>query len=458
MKVLVTGATGFVGKYVLKELAYRGHDIVIVSRDPKKAKEKIDLPHDSYKWDPNKEEIPAESLVGVDAVIHLLGENIAAGRWTKSLKDRIYGSRVDGTKNLVNGMNKASVKTLISASAVGFYERNKGDKEFTESSSKGEGWLAKVCHDWEAEALKVKEQTRTCLFRIGVVLGSDGGAMEKMLFPFKMGVGGNLGNGKQWMSWVHVKDLASMLVEAAENESYNGVYNATAPHSVTNATFTKTLGRVLGRPTLFPVPSFVLKTLFGDMSTILLDSQKVVPERLVEQGFDFKYSTLPEALENVCHKKKLPPGEKKVVHQLLEQQQWLPDDRKKVFSFFCRPENLEDITPKWMNFKILASTTKEVEEGTEFDYKLRVRGLPLKWKTVIEKWTPEEEFVDWQKRGPYETWYHTHKFTPYKGGTLMEDIVYYKVPGGFLGELILGPLIKRDIEKIFSYRRQKIAG
>ncbi|MBK24849.1 MAG: TIGR01777 family protein [Halobacteriovorax sp.] len=456
MKILVTGATGFVGKYVLKELAYRGHDIVVTTRNPEKAKKNIDLPHDAFKWDPMTEALPMEALEGVDSVIHLLGENIAAGRWTKTLKDKIYYSRVTGTKNLVETLNKSSATTLVSASAVGFYERNVGDKELTEDSPKGEGWLAKVCHDWEQEALAAKEK-RTCIFRIGVVLGSDGGAMDKMLFPFKMGVGGNLGNGNQWMSWVHVKDLATMLVKAAEDSTYEGFYNATAPHSVTNATFTKTLGRILSRPTLFPVPSFVLKTLFGDMSTILLDSQKVVPRRLEEKGFKFEFSTLPEALEDVCHKRKLPPGDKKVVHQKLEKAQWLPDDRKKVFSFFCKPENLEEITPKWMNFKILRSSTPEIQEGTEFDYKLRVRGLPIKWKTIIKKWTPDEEFIDWQKRGPYETWYHTHKFTPYKGGTLMEDIVYYKVPGGFLGELILGPIIKRDIEKIFAYRKQKIA-
>lgn len=457
MKVLVTGATGFVGKYVLRELAYRGHDLVVVSRNPEAASKKISLPVEAYKWDPNTEELPAQALEGVDAVIHLLGENIAAGRWTTKLKDKIYGSRVNGTRNLVSSLNKSSVKTLVSASAIGYYERNVGDKELDETSSKADGWLAKVCDDWEIEANKSNEDIRTSIFRIGVVLGADGGAMEKMLFPFKMGVGGNLGNGSQWMSWIHVVDLARMLVEAVENEAYSGIFNGTAPHSVTNATFTKTLGRTLGRPTLFPVPAFVLKTLFGDMSSILLDSQKVVPKRLKELGFEFEYGNLPEALENVCHKKKLPPGEKKVLHQLHEQAQWLPDDRAKVFSFFCRPENLENITPRWLNFKIVGASTNEVEEGTVFDYKLRVRGLPLKWKTVIEKWTPEKEFVDWQKRGPYETWYHTHRFTPYKGGTLMEDIVYYKVPGGFLGELILGPLIKRDIQKIFEYRKQKIA-
>jgi uncharacterized protein (TIGR01777 family) len=458
MKVLVTGATGFVGKYILKELAYRGHDIVLVTRNIEKAKKTIGIPHIAFKWDPSAESIPAKALEGVDAVIHLLGENIAAGRWTKSLKNKIYNSRIKGTQNLVSGLNieGSSVKTLVSSSAVGFYEINT-DTDLIESSPKGGNWLSQVCHDWESEALKATHQ-RTVILRTGVVLGSGGGAMAKMILPFKMGAGGILGSGKQWMSWIHVKDLAALYVDAVEDKAYVGAYNATAPHSVSNHTFTKTLGKTISRPTLFPVPKFALKALFGEMSSILLDSQKVIPERLIKQGFNFSYANLPEALDDVCHKKKLAPSKIKQTHQTFEQFQWLPGERKEVFSFFGKPENLEKITPKWINFKIIKKSHEDVKEGATFDYKLKIKGLPIIWKTVIERFTPGEEFVDWQKSGPYDVWYHTHKFRDYKGGTLMEDQVFYRVPFGFLGELLLGAYIRRDIQKIFDHRRSAIEG
>jgi uncharacterized protein (TIGR01777 family) len=458
MKVLVTGATGFVGNYVLKELAYRGHDIVLVTRDVEKAKSKIGIPHDAFKWDPAKEELPLEALEGVDSVIHLLGENIAAGRWTNSLKDKIYNSRIKGSQNLVSAINKmgSSVKTLVSASAIGFYDINT-EEELNENSAKGSNWLSKVCHDWEREALKASSQ-RTVILRTGVVLGSGGGAMAKMMLPFKMGGGGILGSGKQFMSWIHVKDLASIYVDAIEKESFEGVYNATAPHSLTNHTFTKTLGKILGRPTLFPVPKLALKVLFGEMSSILLDSQNVIPERLVKEGFKFQFENLPDALEDVCHKKKLPPSTVKETHQIFEQYQWLPGERNEVFSFFGKPENLEKITPEWVSFKIIDKSHEDVKEGATFDYKLKIKGLTIIWKTVIERFIPGEEFVDWQKSGPYDVWYHTHRFRDYKGGTLMEDQVYYRVPFGFIGELLLGAYIRKDIQKIFDHRRSAIEG
>lgn len=456
MKILVTGATGFVGSSVLRELAYRGHEIVLVTRDVRRAKKKVAIPHTAYKWDPSLEEIPSEALTGVEAVIHLLGENIAGGRWTEKQKAKIYDSRIKGTRNLVAGLNKSecSVKTLISSSAVGIYKID-DHEELTEESSHGSCWLSKVCEDWEEETSKANNQ-RKVILRTGVVLGPDGGAMDKMMLPFKMGAGGILGNGKQWMSWIHLDDLAKIYVDAAEDSSFEGVYNAVSPHSVTNKTFTKTLGKTLSRPTIFPVPKPALKILFGEMASILLDSQKVIPKRLLGRGFKYNYDNLPEAFENICHKVILTPSKKKETHQVFRQYQWLPGKREEVFSFFERPENLEAITPEWLSFKILRKSQDEVGEGALFDYKLKVKGIPIIWKTVIESYEPGVSFVDWQASGPYKVWHHTHRFRDYKGGTLMEDFVYYKVPFGFVGELLLGAYIRSDIQKIFDHRRAAI--
>ncbi len=457
MKVLITGATGFVGKYVLKELAERGHEIVVVSRNIEKAKTRIDIPHEAFKWDPLNEELPLVALEGVEAVIHLLGENIAAGRWTDAQKERIYNSRVIGTKNLVSSINKVeSVKSLVSSSAVGFYKIDTGE-DLNEHSPKGDNWLSTVCDDWENEAKKA-ENLRGVILRTGVVLGHDGGAMAKMMLPFKMGAGGILGNGKQWMSWIHVKDLASVYVDAIEKDEYSGVYNAVSPKAVSNHSFTKALGSVLSRPTIFPVPKFALKALFGEMASILLDSQKVIPKRLIDSGFKFDYVDIKEAFEDVCHKKKLGQSPIKVTHQVFEQYQWLPGKREEVFSFFGKPENLESITPEWLKFKIIRKSHEEVIEGATFDYKLKIKGFPIVWKSVIERFNPGHEFVDWQISGPYKVWYHTHSFKDYKGGTLMKDQIYYKVPFGFIGELLLGAYIKNDVQKIFEHRRKSIEG
>lgn len=303
MKFLVTGATGFIGRHLVHRLLEQHHEVVVLSRNIQHAQATLPPSVTIHYWNPIGEEPPKEAFEGVEAVLHLAGENIAAKRWSAKQKDNIINSRVLGTRHLVEKINslKDKPKVLVSTSASGIYADRKNE-ELTEDSQTPEvDFLSKTCLAWEAEAKKVKPAVRLCLIRVGIALGKDGGAIKKMITPFKMGVGGRLSSGQQWMSWIHIDDLVNLYIACAENETAKGVFHGTAPNPVTNQVFTYTLGRVLKRPTIFPVPAFALKTLFGDMATILLSSAKCLPVRTKESGFNFEFVDLESALRDLLN-------------------------------------------------------------------------------------------------------------------------------------------------------------
>jgi len=448
MKVLVTGATGFVGNKVIKALHNHGHQAVVLTRDVQKAE--VRLPHscEVFYWDPSKQIIPKESFSQVNAIIHLAGENIAEGRWTLEKKEQIKDSRVFSTRTLMKGLRESKFKldVLVSASAVGIYG-DRRDEVLMENSAKDCGWLANVCYLWEKEVSNAQEMgIRTVALRIGVVLGHDGGAMKKILPPFRVALGGNLGDGKQWMSWIHLDDLAEMFVNAIENPELKGPYNAVSPHPVTNKVFTETLATVVNRPVFFPVPRFALKLALGEMSTILLNSQYVSSDRIWNTGFKFRYPTLENALTEICGHS---------CHEL-KMEQWIPQSLDKTFSFFKKCENLETLTPEFMNFRIVDKSTEILIEGTTINYRLSFHGIPFGWQSQITEWKPNKGFADIQTKGPYSFWHHKHEFEEKNGGTLIKDHVTYKVPFGIVGDLLAHNFIKKDLESIFSFRRSKI--
>jgi uncharacterized protein len=283
MTITVTGASGFLGRHLVEELKAEAHDVQVLGRD---------------RWDTlSGQEPPPESLERADAIVHLAGEPVAQ-RWTAEVKKRIRTSRVDGTRHLVNGLSTLSrrPKVLISASAIGIYG-DRGDEVLTEQSGSGIGLLAQVTEDWEsaarlAEALGI----RVVMLRFGMVLGQDGGALAKMLPIFRWGLGGKLGNGRQWMSWIHVADVTALIRHAIATDALRGPINATAPTPVTNAEFTQTLAGALHRPGIFPVPAFALKLAYGQMASVILASQRVMPVAAESTGFRFRYPNLAGAL------------------------------------------------------------------------------------------------------------------------------------------------------------------
>lgn len=293
MRILVTGATGFVGKRLLTQL----QQPVVLSRDVERARQAC--PGATvHRWDPLSGPPPAEAFDGVDAVIHLAGDPVAEGRWNDAKRRRIRESRTIGTSNLVAGICAAArpPRVLVSASAVGFYG-GRGDEVLDERAQPGNDFLAEVCVAWEQAARQAESfGVRVVTPRIGIVLGPGGGALAKMLLPFKLGLGGRLGDGRQWMPWIHVDDLVQLFLHVAEHEEVRGPINGVAPNPATNRDFTATLASVLHRPAVFPVPAFGLRLAVGEFADILLASQRVVPRVAEQSGFTFRYPQLKPAL------------------------------------------------------------------------------------------------------------------------------------------------------------------
>lgn len=451
MRVLITGATGLIGREVGKILAEKGISLNVVSRSPNRARLELPFPADIFEWQGESDVFPARALDNVDAVLHLAGEPVASSRWTEEKKKSIYDSRVLGTKRLVEaiGKNPGKISAFIGGSATGIYG-DRGDDVLNETSGAADDFLAKVCIDWEKEIDGFTEVTgkRSVKIRTGIVLSRHGGALEKLLPIFQKGLGGRLSNGQQWMSWIHIEDIARLFVYALENE-VSGVLNGTSPEPARNERFTVALARALGRPVFLPVPGSALKIAFGEMSTALLGSQRIMPERVIEAGFEFHYPELVKALNEVCEP--LRGGQ----HELLNEQ-WVDRRPDEIFPFFCSEKNLEELTPTFLNFRVLGKSTTEIEEGTLIDYKMSLHGVPMKWRTRIEEWKPDRAFVDVQLKGPYRKWHHTHEFVPFAGGTLMRDRVLYKLPMGWFGDAAASWKVSNQVGEIFAFRRKKI--
>lgn len=296
MRILITGATGLIGKTLSGVLRAKGNELILASRGEPTTVEGI-------KWNAETS-FPAddmERLEGLDAVIHLAGESVSGLRWTDEKKKAIRDSRVRGTRSMIETFARLKKKpgVFVTASAIGFYG-DRGDEELTETSTAGDGFLSDVCREWESESRRAEDMgIRTVLLRTGIVLSKDGGALGAMLLPFKLGVGGVVGSGEQWMSWVSLDDVVAIIEFALENEKLRGAVNVTSPNPVKNVEFTRALGEVLYRPTILPLPGFAVNLVFGEMGdALLLASSRVRPERLLDEGYIFKYTDLKPALEH----------------------------------------------------------------------------------------------------------------------------------------------------------------
>jgi uncharacterized protein (TIGR01777 family) len=298
MRVAVTGATGTIGSATCAALLERGDEVVALTRDPERAREQLGERISAVRWEkPSAEPAPSDALSGCDAVVHLLGEPVDQ-RWSDEAKRRIRDSRVFGTRYLVAGLRDASPRpeVLVSQSATGWYGA-RGDETVDEAEPAADDFLARVVRDWEGEARAAEELgLRVVLTRTGVVLSPSGGALGKMMLPFKLGVGGPVAGGRQYVPWVHLDDVVGAIVCALEDERVRGPVNLTAPEPATNRELSKALGRVLRRPAVMPVPGFALKLMYGEMSSIVTTGARVVPARLGELGYRFRQPDLEDAL------------------------------------------------------------------------------------------------------------------------------------------------------------------
>jgi len=296
MKILITGGTGFIGRTLCHRLLDSGHELIVLSRRPEQVTK---LCGESVTAVSDLEDLSAEE--SINAIINLSGEGIADRLWTKKRKQKLLDSRINITRQLISYVASARQKpaVMISGSAVGYYGSN-GESEADETPDNPDDFAQQLCKQWETAAEAVKQHdVRLCILRIGLVIGRDGGFVKRMLLPFKLGLGGRLGNGQQWMSWIHREDLVTIIETLLNTAELEGIFNATAPEPVTNAEFSACLAKNLHRPAIFPVPAFVLKILLGEMSGLLLGGQKVLPERLIEQEFPFQYESLDSALKAI---------------------------------------------------------------------------------------------------------------------------------------------------------------
>ncbi len=302
MRIILTGGTGFIGTPLRHELLAQGHRVILLTRDParlshKRSDDRLEvIPWDGMSLDPL-----AQRMTTVDAVINLAGEPIAAQRWSSAQKEKILQSRIQGTQALIQAMAQAKKRpaVLINASAVGFYgDVPEGD--VLETRDQGSGFLADTCHRWEQEAHQAQAlEVRVVCLRIGIVLGPEGGALGKMLLPFKMGVGGPLGSGKQWFPWIHREDVLGIILFALQQTGLSGAINVAAPDPVRMEEFCRVLGEVMHRPAWVTTPAWVLKPLLGEMSELVLAGQKAIPQKLIQAGYHFRYPQLMGALRDI---------------------------------------------------------------------------------------------------------------------------------------------------------------
>ncbi|MCL6480958.1 MAG: TIGR01777 family oxidoreductase [Firmicutes bacterium] len=299
MRVLVSGASGLVGSALAAALRAEGHQVNALVRPGK-----TPAPSD-VRWDPQSDRLDATALHGVEAIVHLAGSSIASGRWTPARKQLLRASRVEATRNLVTALGRLERRpaVLVSASATGYYG-DRGEELLTEASPPGKSFLARCAEDWEAEAARAEQHgIRVVRLRFGVVLAAHGGALKQMRLPFRLGLGGRLGHGRQWMSWISLTDAVGVIRYALLQQDLQGPVNTVAPNPVRNIEFTRILARVLRRPAIVPAPAFVLRLVLGELADeLLLSSARVIPERLQQRGYSFQHPTLEAALTSVLNR------------------------------------------------------------------------------------------------------------------------------------------------------------
>jgi uncharacterized protein len=476
VRVLVTGATGFIGRALILRLHRDGHDVTAWVRSLDRARALLGA--DVALADASE---GAEGLVraveSADAVVNLAGEPIMGGRLSRARRTRLRESRVRWTQRLVQAMAEAKTRpqVLISASAVGYYG-DRGEAPLDEPSTPGRGFLAELCADWEQAALKAESLgVRVTRMRIGVVLGLGGGMLGQLLPMLRWGLGARPGSGRQLVPWIHLEDLVDLFATALRDARYRGAINAVASEPVRMDALLDGLARVVGARVRFSVPAFLLRLAMGEAADVILSSQNTRAARLAELGYAYKYPTLDTVVEDLSGLLSEPAiaplvsssTAPAVSSPYLKQRRvrfglracatlYAPLDR--VFDFFSKPANLGLMTPAAMAFRI-RSMPASTKQGDIIDYSLRVAGMPLRWRTVTEHWEENRLFVDAQARGPYHAWWHEHHFSPSQRdaqGTIMEDRVYYAPPFGFLGRIAQRLFVAAQLREIFAFRSQAV--
>lgn len=463
MRILVTGATGFVGRALILRLQRDGHAIRALVRSPRRAR---DLLGAEVELAPVEEGI-ARAVAGCDAIINLAGESVAQGRWTATRKRGLWDSRVALTQSLVAAIaaDPERPRVLVSASAVGYYG-DRGDEALTEASPPGRDYLAQMCQAWESAAEAAREHgVRVCCVRVSLVLGVGGGVFEKLRPIARAGLAGPLGSGAQWFPWIHLHDLVEIFARAVSDARFSGTIVGAAPEPVTNRAFTQALARALGRWTFLPVPAWALRLALGEAASALLAGQRASSARAAELDLRFVFPTLEAALADLCDPMVVPQFEAAAevppspylqarrATRALRQRAEIDAPLESVAAFFSRAENLGPMTPASATMTIETPRPITGGAGAQVEYTLRVGPARVRWVTEFEVWDLPRRFVDVQRRGPFASWWHEHRFEASGAGTTrMEDQVFYRTPLGPFGWVAERLFVRPQLREIFRFR------
>ena len=471
MQILLTGATGLVGRAVTARLLRDGHQVVAWTRDPARARSRLGAEVtvvDALGGQAGLNAAVAQS----DAVVNLAGAPLIGGGVSPGYRRILRKSRVDTTLRVVEALSAAPrrERVLVSASAVFIYG-NRGDETLTETEAPGAGPVADVMKAWEDAAITAEEfGVRTVRLRLGLVLGTDGGVLGRLAPWFRAGLGGRLGRGRQAVSWIHLHDLAEIVVRCLTDPRLRGPVNAVAPGAVDGRTFTQALARVLGRPAWVPVPRLLQRLALGDATRAITTGQRAFPGVLTALGFEFQHPTLEGALAALFDPAKVPSirpaaaagapvtltraGARPTYR--LEATCEVPAPAEQVFAFLSAPANLGLLTPADMDLR-MQTPAGPVKVGTVIRYRLRVGPLRITWRATIRVWEPGRRFADEQLSGPYRTWLHEHRVQVRGNGSLLADRVWYALPLGLLGRLAHRLFVARALRRLFAYRADALA-
>ncbi len=470
MKVLLTGATGNIGRFTTSYLLGKGHSVTAMVRDPERALNLLGQGTHIIDYSQGQDRLIQE-LENTDAVINLSGSPVAT-RWTKSRKQELRYSRIDITKKLVSAISSClkPPKMLISASAVGYYG-NSGDKPLIESDKPGQGFLSQLCEDWEQAAMEAEQYgTRVCTLRIGIVLSREAGFLKSVLPTFEMGIGAYIG-ANQFIPWIHIHDMVYIIGKCLENDDIKGPINCVAPSQITNKELSREIADIVGTKYLMPIHPSMLKPLLGQATDVLTNSQRVIPQKLESLGHVFKFPSITEALKEEltpecieitkclnsnsrtsAKKPDIPSEGQYELHARIP----LRSPQGKVFEFFSSAANLGLLTPRWVDFRILEMPDK-MGVGSIIKYRIGLWFIGIKWTTKIIVWKPDDVFIDYQQSGPYSIWWHEHRIIPKSDGTVdMQDRVIYRLPFGALGRIAHRLLVRQTLLRIFRFRQSII--
>jgi len=451
--IVIAGATGFIGQELGIELVRKGYGLTVLTRDPDKYEGRLAFPCKLLAVGKDNSLEVEKEIDGAYAVINLAGQSIDTGSWTLEGKNSIYASRLGAVRNLVATIKKVNraPKLFLQASASGYY--GKSDDLCTEAHGPGDSFLAKVCVDLETEGQKIESLgTRFIAMRIGVVLG-HGGALEKINQLYAAGIGARFLGTKGHFPWVAIEDVVAafvFMIEHAETKNIKGPVNVVGPATASLDDLHTSLTHVHGAQLAPPAPAWMVRAVAAKKAVLLFDSARVIPEALTSHGFEFSVETCDHAIKRIFAKGR--KGQFRLV-----QKQFVRASMDQIWSFFSLPQNLEALTPPWLRFKIKSLSTETMGNGTTILYKLRLKGVPVTWKSIISEFEEKKQFKDEQLVGPYNIWEHTHKFERLGDGVLVIDDIVYSLPLGKLGTMVASWYVLKDLGQIFSYRAGAVA-